>query len=67
MSGALTGDVASVGSPLPGTGVLGLHDSHRTPLAVMASAPRPRTRASSSRPALAAPAHAGVMHQGLVG
>src|SRR5580698_3419829 len=53
-----------MGSPLSGNGVHCVHDPYRTSLAVGPSSLR--ARADSNRPALPAPAHAGVMHQDLV-
>ena len=49
---------------LPGSRVLCVHDPHRTPLVVRASALR--ARAESNRLAFPVPAHAGVVHQHLV-
>jgi hypothetical protein len=50
VSGALTGDVLPMGSPLSGNGVLRIHDPHRTSLVAGPSALR--ATAGSNRPAL---------------
>jgi hypothetical protein len=64
MSGALTGDVASMGSPLTGNGVLRAHDPDGTSLVV---GPSPlQATAESNRPTLPAPAHTCVLYQDLV-
>ncbi len=59
MSGALTGDVASMGSPLTGNRVLRVHDPDGTSL-VVGPSPHQAT-AESNRPTLAAPAHTRVL------
>jgi hypothetical protein len=64
VSGALTGDVASMGSPLTGNRVLRVHDPDGTSLVV---GPSPlQATAESNRPTLPAPAHTCVLHQDLV-
>ncbi len=64
MSGALTGDVASMDSPLTGNGVRRVHDPDGTSLVV---GPSPlQAIAESNRPTLPAPAHTCVLHQDLV-
>ena len=49
VSGALAGDVAPMGSPLSGSGVLRVHDPHRTSLVVRPSALRARADPTDRR------------------
>jgi hypothetical protein len=65
VNGALTGDIAPIGSPLSGDGVLRVDDPHRASLIVGSSALS--AVADSDRPAFPTPAHASVMHQDFIG